>query len=291
LLQAGQQLGFLGVEFGVGQDVPAAQVGELVDHGEDVHGARVAGASGLRWRCGRYLRRCGRGCGRRLTGCRRLRNAIDRHDRQALDVDQAVLAVEAERAAIRLLLRKAADLVVQRVVDRDPAIHLDRKTPRLGEVRIAHAILGAGAVGPAQAGSPPVGRIARRGRDEQAGAVRGRFIPRSIVRATGVAVLLLATLALRLEAAAPEQVRLRCHQLRQFRAQVVDAGFQVVVEHVRHHGHATAHPLAGTGEFPVVELGHPAVAVDDRLQHAEDGVGAEAVAPGDVVDDLLAGWG
>jgi len=38
----------------------------------------------------------------------------------------------------------------------------------------------------------------------------------------------------------------------------------------------------------VVELRHAAVAVDHGLQHAQRGVKAEAVALGDVVDELLA---
>lgn len=41
----------------------------------------------------------------------------------------------------------------------------------------------------------------------------------------------------------------------------------------------------------MTELCLAAVAVDHGVQHAERGIDAEAVAPGDVVDGLLAGGG
>ena len=62
-------------------------------------------------------------------------------------------------------------------------------------------------------------------------------------------------------------------------------------EHVGQHGHAARHPLAGTAEFGVVELRHAAVTVDHRFEQAQDGVWAEAVPLGQIVDRLLAGGG
>ena len=63
-----------------------------------------------------------------------------------------------------------------------------------------------------------------------------------------------ATLALRLKATPAKEVRLAGQQRGEVMAEPVDAAFQRVVEHIGHHGHATAHPLAGTAEFRVVEL-------------------------------------
>ena len=105
---------------------------------------------------------------------------------------------------------------------------------------------------------------------------------------SGVVALLLVALILRLEAFCPEQIRLIEHQLREFGAQGIDAAFQIIVEHVGHHGHATTHPLAGAAEFGVVELRHAGVAMDDGPEHADDRIRAEAMALGNVVDGLMA---
>jgi hypothetical protein len=94
---------------------------------------------------------------------------------------------------------------------------------------------------------------------------------------------------LRLEAAAAHQVGLVGDHVGQFGAQPVHPALELVVEHVRHHGHATAHPLTGAGELGMVELGHAAVAVDHRLEHAHRRVETEAVALRDAVDEVMAG--
>jgi len=111
--------------------------------------------------------------------------------------------------------------------------------------------------------------------------------------AAAVVALLLpaavATLALRLEAAGAHQIGLVGHQVGQLVAQRIDAALEVAVEHVGHHDHAAAHPLARARELGVRELGHAAVAIDDRIEHAHHGVGAEAVALSDVADGVLAG--
>lgn len=98
-------------------------------------------------------------------------------------------------------------------------------------------------------------------------------------------------LALGLEAAATDQIGLIRHHAGEFETQPIDPAFQVVVKHVGHHDHAALHPLAGATEFGVIELGHAAVAVDYRFQHAHHGIGAKTVSSSDIVDYLLAGRG
>jgi hypothetical protein len=41
----------------------------------------------------------------------------------------------------------------------------------------------------------------------------------------------------------------------------------------------------------MAELRHVAVTVDHRLQHAQHGIGTEAVPLGQVINRLLASWG
>ena len=64
-----------------------------------------------------------------------------------------------------------------------------------------------------------------------------------------------------------------------------------MVEHVAQHQHAATHPLAGTGEFRVVELGHGAPAPEHGEHHLNHRFLTEAIALGQVVDDLQALWG
>ncbi len=72
----------------------------------------------------------------------------------------------------------------------------------------------------------------------------------------------------------------------EFVAEVIDRRFQAVVEHVSHHGHAAAHPLAAA-EFRAAKLRHRAAAVVHGDQHAHRRVVAEIVTAGDVVDDVF----
>jgi len=55
-----------------------------------------------------------------------------------------------------LLLGKAADQVVERVVNRDLVADFDRQPAASGEIGVANAVLGAGAAGPTEIPRPPV---------------------------------------------------------------------------------------------------------------------------------------
>ena len=67
--------------------------------------------------------------------------SLSRDDGQRSNIDQTVLTVKAYRACVGLLLRKAADAVVERVIDRNFAVQLDREPASLREVSIAHVVL------------------------------------------------------------------------------------------------------------------------------------------------------
>ena len=58
---------------------------------------------------------------------------------------------------MRLLLGKAADLVIESVVDSDIAADFNREPPSLGEIRIPDAILRTSAGGPTEVSRPPIG--------------------------------------------------------------------------------------------------------------------------------------
>lgn len=79
------------------------------------------------------------GCRVRRRDPRRL--TIDRHDRQAVDFDQPILTGQRERSTVALLLREPADLMIQRIVDRDLTTDFNRQAPGLGEVGVTHAVL------------------------------------------------------------------------------------------------------------------------------------------------------
>lgn len=72
---------------------------------------------------------------------RLLAHAIDGDDRQSRNLDQPVLAIEAHRGIAALLLRHAADLVVEGVVDGDAAVDLDCETAGLREDGVAEIVL------------------------------------------------------------------------------------------------------------------------------------------------------
>ena len=73
-------------------------------------------------------------------------------------------------------------------------------------------------------------------------------------------------------------------------ANAVDLRFQLVVEQIADHRHATAHPLPAPTEFRVIELRHRAVAVADGDQHMHRRVLRDSVSIGQVLNELLAGW-
>jgi diacylglycerol kinase len=168
--------------------------------------------------------------------------------------------------------------VIERVVNRDLAAEFDRQPPSLGEIRIADTVLRAGAAGPTEIPRPPIAGAAAGWRHEQAHrSGRSR------------AALLLAPLALRLKAAAGDKIRLISRQPRKLPAERINPALERVVEHIGDHDHPAAHPLAGAAEVWMVELRHAAVTVDHRLQHAQHGIGTEAVPLGQVINHLLAG--
>ncbi len=214
--QTAQQLCFLGGELLIAENPLRVQCGELLNGGEHVclAGDRLS-ADGL------LLHR------RR----RRLRNPTERDNRQAGDSNQAVLARECEGRAAGLLLREAADLVIERIVDRHLAVHFDRQVPGRCEVGIADVVLGTRCVGPPQISGPSVARGAGRGRNEQThrfdwSGCSLLLLPATVTSvlllllAATVVALLLGTLVLRLEAAAANQVGLVCHQAGKLRTEL-----------------------------------------------------------------------
>jgi hypothetical protein len=83
---------------------------KLFERGEDVPGRLSHNRTGSRrWR-------------RRRGPC----SILGRYDRQRSHIHQPVLAEEGERSAMRLLLGKAANLVIERVVNRDLTTDFDR---------------------------------------------------------------------------------------------------------------------------------------------------------------------
>ena len=74
----------------------------------------------------------------------------------------------------------------------------------------------------------------------------------------------------------------------QIRAQRIHPLLQAVIEHVADHDHAAGTPLAHAAEFRVAELRHRAAAGGDGTQQGQRGIGAHAVALGDVVEGAAA---
>jgi len=283
-LQATEQFGLLRGVFLLGQNSPTLQRGEFFQAGKN-----VAVATGVDGRVAAVGRRVvvavvviDRREGLRGLNRRHRRHTVDADHGQARQIDIAVLAGK-RRCRAAALLRHAADLVIERVVNRHAAVGLHRQAVRLREPSVAHAVLAARAVWEFQVRPPPV----RRCRGEQ--AVRAVRVVRAAGRGAAPAVDgRVAVLALALKAAGADHIGLAGHQAGQFGAQVINTALEVVVEHVADHRHAALHPLAGAAEFGVAELGHAAVAVDDGLQHRQHGVKAKAVALGHVLDGLLA---
>src|SRR5450631_1683624 len=184
--------------------------------------------------------------------------------------------------------------MVKRVIDGDRAADIDREPSRLRKICIANVILRTSAVWRSQVRWPPVARRAPRRGDEQTRRLEAPPGVLLIVVHIAVVYLLLALavpsdLTLRLVVAAANQLRLVCHQVRQFDAQSLDPTLQVIVKHVRHHSHTAAHPLASTREFGVVELRHVTVTINDSVQHTKRRVDAETVSLCNILDGQLAG--
>ena len=92
-----------------------------------------------------------RGRIRRNVGLNRRRRCrgLSRYHRQTRNINQSVLAGQNERSARRLLLRKTADVMIERIVQGDPPTDLDGQASGLEEISVARAILCADAGGAA----------------------------------------------------------------------------------------------------------------------------------------------
>jgi len=174
------------------------------------------------------------------------------NQRQAKARNRAELTAESERTIAALLLAHAPDVMIQSIEHRDLAIALHREAARLREDSVAGAILRAAARWHPKIAGPPI---------VAACATLGRWLENLVV---GQCVLKLA-------------------------AEIVDGGFEIVIKHIAHHRHPAAHPLPAT-ELRATELGHAAPAIVHGHQHPHRGIIAEAVALGNVIDDVLSGW-
>jgi hypothetical protein len=137
-----------------------------------------------------------------------------------------------------LLLREAADAMVQRVVHRDRAVHVDRKPAKIGKVRVSHVVLPAGARGRPQGLGPPPRR-------------RGRVLF--------------------------HEARLARGELRQIRAQRIDATPQRIVPMSDSMVMPPRIHCPGAAELAVTELRHRAVAATTARSAS---VAASTVKPG-----------
>src|SRR5208283_4156046 len=269
-LQPAQKLGLLGGKLFLRQDAFALQFGQLLDLCEDIRFLSRVGAVWLGW------------C---LCLCRGvLDHAINGDDGQARDRDGPVLTGEGERASCPLLLRDAADLVVERVVDGHVPIDLHGQPPRVGEVRVANVVLGAGPARETQARRPPVAGTPLRQGDEQADRRAAANHARAAI--ASLLLLLLSPRRLRLARQGERHEGLLFQDLRKLGAQTVDLGFQAVIEHIADHGHAALQPLAAAAQLRVVELCHGPVAVNQRMQQSHHGIGTDPVALSQFVDPL-----
>src|SRR5271165_1355368 len=269
-LQPAQKLGLLGGKLFLGQDAFALQFGQPLDLCKYIRFLSRLGAVRLGWR------RC---------LCRGvLGYAIDGDDGQARDRDGPVLTGEGERGPCPLLLRDAADLVVERVVDGHAPIDLHGQPPRVGEVSVANVVLGTGPARETQVCRPPVAGTPRRCGDEQA----DRWAAANHARAAiaSLLLLLLSPRHLRLARHGERHEGLLAQDLRKLRAQTVDLGFKAVIEHIADHGHTALQPLAAAAQLRMVELCHGPVAADQRLQQSHNGMSTDPVALSQVVDPL-----
>ena len=61
-----------------------------------------------------------------------------------------------------------------------------------------------------------------------------------------------------------------------------------MIEHLADHRHAPGHPLPGTTQFAMVELGHRAFAVQEGLQQRHHGVGTDSITLSEIIYFLQA---
>lgn len=262
--QSGQQLGLLCGELFVGDDAFVHEFAQLFDRGEDV-------SSGVGWRGGEWIKVARKRCWRWGDEL-----SVAGDCGQVGEVYGAVLAAEDDGTPSALLLGETADLVVQGIVDPDFAAGFDGQPTAVCEVGVADIILRTRGGRGAEILRPPVGLGIGH---EQARCAHGR--------PSGLVLGVEPALALRLETAGAQQAGLTGEEVADVPAQGVHSAFEEIVEHVADHDHAALHPLAGATEFPMTELGHAAVAIEDGEKHVSDGIDAKAVLVCQIVDDLL----
>ena len=113
-LQTLQQFGFLAGKFIFTDHAFLLEVGKAFDERKNIT-ALVCVERELR----------GGGLKRLLHRLRLRGYAVNRHDGQLIHRQRAVLAAESQRSTATLLLRNAADLMIQRVIDRDLPADVD----------------------------------------------------------------------------------------------------------------------------------------------------------------------
>ena len=69
--------------------------------------------------------------------------------------------------------------------------------------------------------------------------------------------------------------------------QAIDGRFEGLIEHIPHHDHAPWHPLPPPTQFPVVELGHRAMAAHQGGEQGQHRFRTDTIALGEFRDFLL----
>src|SRR5262249_52950196 len=69
--------------------------------------------------------------------------------------------------------------------------------------------------------------------------------------------------------------------------QLIDRRLESLIEHITHHDHAAPHPLPLPTQFPVVELGHRAIAVHQGVEQGQYRISTDTIALGEFCDFLL----
>src|SRR5712691_5852171 len=73
----------------------------------------------------------------------------------------------------------------------------------------------------------------------------------------------------------------------EFCTQPTDRRFEGLIEYITHHDHAALHPLPLPAQFPVVELGHRAIAVHQGVEQGHHRIRTDTIALGELCDFLL----
>ena len=101
---------------------------------------------------------------------------------------------------------------------------------------------------------------------------------------TSVATTALPSLARGYAQAAPAKDQ--SQKSREFCTQPIDRRFERMVNHIAHHHHAAWHLLALSVQFPVLELRHRALAMDQGAEQGHHGITTDAVTLSEFCDFL-----